>query len=178
MSDVGALASLKWTELGNSVRAFGRQSRFKALVILVFSVAFWFSLHTLFHEGLGYLHRVAVGYNFHSLIDAMFYIFFFALTVMLVFSNAIIGYSSYFKARETAFLLATPARPESVFLCKFVESLGFSSWAFLFLGTPLMAAYGRLFEAPWHFYFTSTAFLAAYLAVPAALGAEIGRAHV
>lgn len=173
MSDVGALASLKWTELGNSLRSLGKQSRFKVLVIAVFSAAFWSSLHTLFFKGLEYLQHVAQGYNFHSLIDAMFYIFFFALTLMLVFSNAIIGYSSYFKAKETAFLLASPARPESVFLCKFVESLGFSSWAFLFLGTPLMAAYGRLFEVPWHFYLTSTAFLAAYLAVPAALGALV-----
>jgi ABC-2 type transport system permease protein len=173
MSDVAALASLKWVELRNSVRGLGRQSRFKVLVIAAFSVSFWISLHLLFYEGLDFLKRVAVGSSFQSLIDAMFYVFFFALTMMLVFSNAIIGYSSYFKGRETAFLLATPARPESVFLCKFVESLGFSSWAFLFLGTPLMAAYGRVFEVPWHFYLSSTLFLAAFLAVPAALGAII-----
>ncbi|HYE99168.1 MAG TPA: hypothetical protein VEJ18_09675, partial [Planctomycetota bacterium] len=173
MSDVAVLGALKWTELRNRARTFGRQSKFKVVVIGFFSAAFWVSLFMLFHYGLDFLHGVAVGYNFHSLIDAMFYVFFFALTVMLVFSNAIIGYSSYFKAKETSFLLASPARPESVFLCKFVESLGFSSWAFLFLGTPLMAAYGRVFDVPWHFYLTSGVFLAAYMAIPAAIGAIV-----
>ena len=173
MSDVLALGSLKWVELRNRGRQFARTSKFKVLVIAAFSVAFWVSLYKLFYEGLRFLHHVAVGYNFHSIIDAMFYIFFFALTVMLVFSNAIIGYSSYFRSRETGFLLACPARPESVFLYKFLESLGFSSWAFLFLGTPLMAAYGHLFDAPWHFYVGSAAFLAAYMFLPAALGAIV-----
>jgi ABC-2 type transport system permease protein len=173
MSDVAVLASLKWVEFRNRARDFGRQSRFKIGVIAVFSIAFWISLYKLFYQGLHFINSVAVGYHFHSLIDAMFYIFFFALTVMLIFSNAIIGYSSYFKSRETAFLLAGPVRPESVFLYKFVESLGFSSWAFLFLGTPLMAAYGKLFSVPWHFYAASGAFLAAFMFIPAALGAVL-----
>lgn len=171
MSDVAVLASLKWAELRNRARLFARNSRFKFLVLAAFSVAFWGSLYRMFLEGLRFLGRVALGYSFNSLIDAMFYVFFFALTVMLVFSNAIIGYSSYFRSREMGFLLARPFRPESLFLYKFLESLGFSSWAFLFLGTPLMAAYGTLLGAPWHFYAASGAFLAAYMFIPAALGA-------
>lgn len=171
MSDVAALASLKVVELRNRLGAIARQSKFKMAVIALFSAGFWLTLYTLFYKGLKFIHDVASGYGFDSLIDAMLYIFFFALTVMLVFSNAIIGYSSYFKARETAFLLATPARPRTVFLMKFAESLGFSSWAFLFLGTPLMAAYGEIMKASWHFYLTSAVFLAAYMLVPAALGA-------
>jgi ABC-2 type transport system permease protein len=173
MSDAVALASLKWMEVRNRGRLFARQSKFKVAVIALFSGAFWASLYLLFYHGLNFIQTVAVGYKFYSLIDAMFYIFFFALTVMLVFSNAIIGYSSYFRSKETGFLLASPARAESVFLYKFVESLGFSSWAFIFLGTPLMAAYGRLSDSPWHFYLTSGAFLAAFMFVPAALGAIV-----
>ncbi|MFN3485401.1 MAG: putative ABC transporter permease subunit [Planctomycetota bacterium] len=171
MSDVAVLAWLKWKELRNRARLLARVSRFKMAVLAAFSVAFWASLYQIFLEGLRFLGRVALGYSFNSLIDAMFYVFFFALTVMLVFSNAIIGYSSYFRSREMGFLLARPLRPESLFLYKFFESLGFSSWAFLFLGTPLVAAYGRVLEAPWHFYAVSGVFLGAYMFVPAALGA-------
>lgn len=173
MTDLGALAGLKIREFRNRLKGVGRQSKFKIAVIAAFSAAFWATLYALFYEGLHFIHKVAAGYNFHSLIDAMLYIFFFALTIMLVFSNAIIGYSSYFKARETAFLLSCPARASTVFLVKFAESLGFSSWAFLFLGTPLMAAYGKLMGAPWHFYATSGFFLAAFMLVPAALGAIV-----
>ncbi|HEX7899786.1 MAG TPA: hypothetical protein VF950_18600 [Planctomycetota bacterium] len=173
MTDLGALAALKGREFRNRLRGLSGQSKFKVGVLAVFSLAFWATLYALFYEGLHFIHKVAAGYNFHSLIDAMLYIFFFALTIMLVFSNAIIGYSSYFKARETAFLLSRPVRASTVFLVKFAESLGFSSWAFLFLGTPLMAAYGNLMGAPWHFYLTSGLFLAAYMLVPAALGAIV-----
>lgn len=171
MSDVLCLASMKWVELRNRTRLLGRQSRFKILVISVFSVAFWISLYKLFYTGFSLLNVMAVGYSFGDMIGAMFYIFFLALTVMLVFSNAIIGYTSLFRSRETAFLLTLPARPESVFLYKFSEGLAFSSWAFLFLGTPLMAAYGRFFDASWGFFLSSLAFLAAYMFIPAALGA-------
>jgi ABC-2 type transport system permease protein len=173
MTDFAALASLKVLELRNRSRQYASTAKFKILVISAFSVGFWISLYELFYRGLDFLNRVAMGYSFTSIIDMMFYIFFFALTVMLVFSNAIIGYSSYFKSKETGFLLAGPTRPQSVFLYKFVESLGFSSWAFLFLGTPLMAAYGTVAHAPWHFYLGSAVFLASYMFFPAALGAVV-----
>jgi len=173
MSDVGALASLKWVELRNRASLFGRQSRFKIVVVAVFSVAFWVTLFELFYSGMSFLQKTALQYNFSGLIGAMFYIFFFALTVMLTFSNAIIGYSSYFKSKETGFLLAAPVRAESIFLYKFIESLGISSWAILFLGTPLMAAYGKIFEVSWWFYPGSIVFLSAFMFIPAGLGAVI-----
>jgi ABC-2 type transport system permease protein len=173
MSDVGALASLKWVEFRNRAGLFAQQSRFKIAVVAVFSVAFWFTLFELFYSGMNFLQKTALQFSFSNLIGAMFYVFFFALTVMLTFSNAIIGYSSYFKSKETGFLLAGPVRAESVFLYKFVESLGFSSWAFLFLGTPLMAAYGRIFDVAWYFYPGSMAFLATFMFIPAGLGAII-----
>src|SRR5262249_7364669 len=119
MSDVAALASLKWVELRNRASLFGQQSRFKIVVVVVFSAAFWVTLFQLFYSGMSFLQKTALQYNFSGLIGAMFYIFFFALTVMLTFSNAIIGYSSYFKSKETGFLLAAPVRAESIFLYKF-----------------------------------------------------------
>jgi ABC-2 type transport system permease protein len=173
MSDVGALAGLKWAEFRNRAGLFAQQSRFKIVVVAVFSVAFWFTLFELFYSGMSFLQKTALQFSFSNLIGAMFYVFFFALTVMLTFSNAIIGYSSYFKSKETGFLLAAPVRAESVFLYKFVESLGFSSWAFLFLGTPLMAAYGRIFDVAWYFYPGSMVFLATFMFIPAGLGAVI-----
>src|SRR4029450_4514834 len=104
VSDVAALASLKWVELRNRAGLFAQQSRFKIAVVAVFSAAFWITLFQLFYSGMSFLQKTSLQYNFTGLIGAMFYIFFFALTVMLTFSNAIIGYSSYFKSKETGFL--------------------------------------------------------------------------
>ena len=85
MSDVGALASLKWVELRNRASAFAQQSRFKIAVVALFSAAFWVTLFQLFYSGMSFLQKTALQYNFTGLIGAMFYIFFFALTMMLTF---------------------------------------------------------------------------------------------
>lgn len=171
MNDVGVLVRLKRVELRNRVAQLLAVARFKSLVILAFSVAFWFSLYRLFLHGMRFIKAVGAQGYFDELMSTMFHVFFFALMLMLVFSNAIISYTSFFKSRETSFLLSAPVRPESVFLYKLAESVAFSSWAFLFLGTPLMAAYGQMHEVTWHFYVLSILFFAAFLFLPAAVGA-------
>lgn len=175
MSDVAILATMKTAELRNRVRTLGKQSRFKIGVILLFSVVFWVSLFLLFYHGLNFLSSTGLAsqYMRDDLIAGTFHVFFFALMIMLIFSNAIISYTSFFKSRETGFLHTAPVRVESIFLYKFSESLLFSSWAFVFLGTPLMAAYGRLVEVPWHFYPLSTLYFVAFMFIPAAIGAIV-----
>ncbi|MBI2901754.1 MAG: hypothetical protein HYY17_16335 [Planctomycetes bacterium] len=175
MNDVAVLASLKGAELRNRLRLFGRQSRFKIVVIACFSVVFWGSLYRLFYHALDFLRSGGIASQFllEDLVGGTFHVFFFALFIMLVFSNAIICYTSFYKSKETEFLHALPVRPGTTFLYKFGEALAFSSWAFLFLGTPLMAAYGRLFGAPWHFYAAAMLYFMAWMFVPAAIGAMI-----
>ncbi len=170
MGEAAALALMKGAELRNRLRLLRRQSRFKLAVIAIFSVAFWWAFYQICWLGLRAIHVTAASYSFTDLPAAMLFIFFFAMTLMLVFSNAIISYTSCFKSKETSFLIAAPLSPGSIFLYKFTESLTFSSWAFVFFGTPLMAAYGRLYDASWHFYVSSAAFLAAFMFIPAALG--------
>lgn len=171
MSDLAALARMRAREIRNRLRLLGRQSRFKIVVITVFSAAFWIGLYKVFYAGFYFLHVTAVGYSFSDLVAAMFHVFFLALTIMLILSNAIIAYTGFFRSRETGFLMALPIRPENVFLHKFTEGLVFSSWAVIFLGTPLMAAYGRFFDAGGVFFPLSMVFLGVYLFLPAALGA-------
>src|SRR6516162_1498788 len=73
MSDVGALAALKWAETRNRAASFAEQSRFKIVVVALFSVTFWISLFQLFYSGMSFLQRTALQYNFAGLIGAMFY---------------------------------------------------------------------------------------------------------
>ena len=56
--------------------------------------------------------------------------------------DGIITYTGLFHSREAAFLLTTPASTDRIFAYKFAEAIGFSSWGFFLLGSPLMAAYG------------------------------------
>jgi len=97
-------------------------------------------------------------------------LFFGALTLMLTLSNGVIAYSSLFGSRETAFLLSRPFRPETVFLYKLADGIVFSSWAFFFMGLPLIFAYGHSEGAPWHFYPTAVALFVVFVALPAGVG--------
>ncbi len=61
---------------------------------------------------------------------------------MLFFSTGILSYTGLFQSREAAYLLTTPATTDRIFAYKFLEAMGFSSWGFVLLGSPMMVAYG------------------------------------
>ena len=58
--------------------------------------------------------------------------------VMLVFSNAIISYSSLFRSKETQWLLTLPIDHRALFSWKVVETILVSSWGLVFLSAPLL----------------------------------------
>jgi ABC-2 type transport system permease protein len=155
--------------LRNHVASWLRHSRLRLGMIFVFSVLFWFLLFGLFFEGFFFVGKhLPVG---NELIGVLMSLFFMSLLVMLVFSTGLILFSSLFKSSEAAFLLVTPARPDHVFAYKFQEAMGFSSWGFLLLGSPMMTAYGINRLAPWWFYLLFVAYFVAFIVIPGATGA-------
>ena len=85
------------------------------------------------------------------LAERILYLIFGFFFVMLVFSNAIIGYAGLFKNRETNFLLSLPIRSRDIYLWKLLESLFLASWALLYLSAPMMIAWGRANDTPGSF---------------------------
>lgn len=173
MQSLWVLARKSARELSNRVRTF-THSRLKVGVVAFFAMGFWLGLFGLFHEGFQFL----TGYPdlLNWVMDYILSLFFFSLTLMLVFSNGIISYTSLFRARETWFLMSQPIQPGELFLYKFSESVVFSSWAFLFLGTPLMGAYGAIAAKSWTFYPLTVLLFLAFVLIPAALGSGIALA--
>jgi len=169
-SDLAILGSRRRRELLNRLRELLDRSRFKILVIGTFSILFWLSFYRIGVLGLTYLQRTAQQYT-DDLVGSMFHVFYFSLGMMLVFSNAIISYTSFFKSKETAFLTALPVRAESLFLYKLAESIAFSSWAFVFLATPITAAYCTVMKLPWTFNLWVLGFYLAFMFIPASIGA-------
>jgi ABC-2 type transport system permease protein len=162
-------ARLRSRLLRNHVGAWLRHSRLRLCLLLVFSVLFWFLLFVLFFEGFFFIGKhLPVG---NELVSNLFSLFFISLLVMLVFSTGLILYSSLFKSSEASFLLTTPASPDQVFAYKFQEALGFSSWGFLLLGSPMMIAYGIHRLAPAWFYVVFLAYFLAFIFIPGSIGA-------
>ena len=132
-------------------------------VVGYLAVGFW-----LFRAGLGYLyHFPLVG---TLLIQRIVFIVFSCFFVMLGFSNLIIGYSTLFKNRETAWLLTLPIRHRDVFRWKCLEGLVVASWALVFLSAPMLLAYGRVHGVPLMFYGQVAGAYLPFLVIPALLG--------
>jgi ABC-2 type transport system permease protein len=140
-----------------------------ALAMGLFVVSYLAISFLLFRDGLLFLnHFPTLG---SLLIERLFFLLFVFLLVLLVFSNLVIGYSNFFRNRETNFLLSLPISSQSVYRWKFIESILLASWAFVFLIAPLLAAYGLMHDAPWHFYVMTVVALGMFIVLPGVAGA-------
>lgn len=163
---------LRYHLLRNSARALVQHSvlrllTFLAVSVLVCGFVFAFSL-----EGFHYLHQFGLA-ALNSVIGTIFDFLFLTLMVMLLFSTALILYSSLFVSAEATFLLHSPAPADRVFAYKFQGAIAFSSWAFFLLGAPVLIAYGIIYEAPWPFYVLLPAFFLGFVLLPGSLGALV-----
>ena len=158
----------RWRTLLAQMRAIRKKSRLLLFVLGSFILGYLAAGFGLFYTGFNFLHRFPIiGSLLSERILFLIFAFFF---LMLVFSNAIIGYASLFKNRETAWLLSLPIPHRSVYRWKFVESLAVSSWALVFLSAPMMAAYGCVHHVPAIFYGEVLAAYAPFIVIPALAG--------
>src|SRR5262249_20861685 len=82
-------------------------------------------------------------------------------------------YSSLFNSAEASFLLSTPAKPDQVFGYKYRGAVGFSSWGFLLLGTPVLLAYGLVYHVNWVFYVLLPLYFLGFVLLPGCVGSFI-----
>ena len=144
-------------------------SRLRIGMILFCSAIFWVGLFGLFFKGFEFIaYYVDLA---GAIVEYLFSMFFLSLLIMLFFSTGIITYTGLFQSREAAFLLTTPASADRIFAYKFMESIGFSSWGFLLLGSPMLVAYGITKEASPAFYGLFLLYLVAFVLIPGGLGA-------
>lgn len=136
------------------------------LILGYVGVGYW-----LFHTGLDFLYNFPlIGTLLSQRILFLIFGFFF---VMLVFSNLIIGYSTLFRNRETTWFLSLPVAHHTVYRWKFLEALVVSSWALIFLSTPMMIAYGRVHGVSGAFYFQILLVYLPFVIIPAVCGSSM-----
>lgn len=171
MSELAVILKARRRCLGNSFRALGRESRLKTTFIAVFALAFWVALFEAFREAFAFISMVA---GFEALLAGIvFSLFFLSLLIMLVFSNAVLIYGSLYRSHEVDFLLTMPVGEESLFVYKYIETLVYSSWAFLYLGVPIILAYGYNRGVPWYFFPAALVMFVIFVAIPASVGSLI-----
>jgi ABC-2 type transport system permease protein len=157
--------------LQRRVAALRRQSWLMMAVIGMFVASYWIAAYSILH--FGFVSLAGLPGLGSLLLDRMLYLFFAFLFLMLVFSNMIIGYSSFFKSQETQWMLTLPVRHIDVFGWKLAETTVLASWAFLFLSGPLMLAYGAARHVGGWFYLNVFLLFMPFIIIPAALGSLV-----
>ncbi len=104
-----------------------------------------------------------------SLIDRTVEMAFFVFFIMLLFSNIITSFSTFYNNQELELLFSLPLRPTTIYLAKLFENSLYASWATMVVALPLLLAYGLNFHAPPLFYGVALASIACYIILPAAL---------
>jgi len=147
---VRAMARAEWLSLKARITGVRHGSRLLHSVLALFVAGYLGAGYWLFLRGFEYVRNFPVlGVLLSQRILFLMFGFFF---LMLVFSNIITGYATFFRNRETEWLVTLPVRHRHVWLWKFFETLAVSSWALLFLSAPLLAAYGAVHRVePWFY---------------------------
>lgn len=142
-----------------------RTARLRLALVALLSLIFWASLFGIFYEAFAFLEDLHA-----DVIPMLFNAFFLSLMVMLIFSSGILLYSGLYTSREARLLLTLPATPEAIFAHVFKESIWFSSWGFVLLGSPMLVAYGLVHEAPLPYYLLMLPLMVAFVIIPATIG--------
>lgn len=171
MNEAQALIYLEIRRIKNSIRYGFVEKPLKLLFIAVVSFVLWYGLFLLFNYGINFFRNRLPEFIGVQLINTVLYVFFLALLVMLSISSAIILFSSIYRSREFSFLNGMPLSLDKLFVLKLFEAVIFSSWAAVFLSTPLLVAYGNVMKATPEFYAMSLAITTLFVFLPSLLGA-------
>lgn len=130
-------------------RAF-RQSAPRVVGMGLFAGATAIGLFAAFHAAFRFLDRLEVVGPI--LLIRLLSLFFFVLFVMLVMSNVLVAFQAHFRSRELEFWAVQPLSPGVVHDIRSLEIAVIASWAFVFLGLPLLVAHGVATGAPASFH--------------------------
>lgn len=171
ISQARLFQKLRWRMFRNARVLLFNYSRVRLLTMIACSAVVAVGLFICAYVGFSYLGSETKLPPTGGIIGLVFDAMFFVFGGMLVFSTGLILYASLFTGAEARYLLTTPARADQIFSTKFQGAVGFSSWAFLVLGAPILIAYGTVFHVPWHFYLMLPVWLLGYVLLPGSAGA-------
>ncbi len=105
----------------------------------------------------------------HRLLAITVLVFF----AMLLFSNVVTAFSSFYLADDLEFLMGQPIPQDTLFTSRFVEALVQSSWIVILFGMPLFVSVGVNLGASWEYYATLLVVLVPFVTIPAALASIV-----
>lgn len=152
----------------NSIGTLKRQSYLKISFVLFCSIIFLLAEFFICYYAFSFIRDFPGVGSIVS--ERLMYLFYFALFLMLIFSNAIVGYSTIYRSRDTELLFTYPIDAARIFRYKFFESVALSSWAFLVLLFPFMMSFGIANNADVRLYPFLVLFFIPFLIIAGCMG--------
>ncbi|MDD5475834.1 MAG: hypothetical protein PHU03_04885 [Syntrophales bacterium] len=167
MDGVRGIAFARARVLMNTIAGIRNEPLIKVVFITTLTTALWFGTLYLFHYGLSFFYGFPI--IGPALMDEAMYIFFAVLFIMLMLSALIVSHSTLFNSAEVEFLFSKPMNHRIIYIYRLLQTGVFSSWAFLFLGLPLLIAYALIKGVSAWFYLALPAWFAMFVILPTAL---------
>ncbi|RAL25520.1 hypothetical protein DL240_04735 [Lujinxingia litoralis] len=133
---------------------------FFAVLSLLFAAALFRSGHFIVTQSLM---LEPVGELLVQRLLAITLLVFFGL---LIFSNIVTSFSSFYLADDLEFLMAQPIPKDQLFTSRYLEAMLQSSWVIILFGVPLFSAIGYGMGAHWSFYPYLLLMLLPFVAIP------------
>jgi ABC-2 type transport system permease protein len=167
MRGLKGIATAQIWMLTNTIGTIKHEPRLKVIFISAIVLLFWFGSFALFYEGLSFFWQFPlIG---PALVDESIYIFSAILFIMLTLSSIIVCYVTYYTSEEVTFLFSKPIETRAIFFYRFMQSVIFSSWAFLFLGVTFIVAYAIVKGVPFWFYLLLPLWFVSFILLPASI---------
>jgi ABC-2 type transport system permease protein len=96
---------------------------------------------------------------------------FLTFFMILLLSNVITALSTFFLSDDLELLVAAPVDRLHLYGARLLETIVDSSWMVALLAVPLLVAYGVVYSAGGSYYLLAAAVVAAFLVLPAVMGA-------
>lgn len=168
---MGTFAAIMHSRLAIA-RNFLRQADALRLAAFIFVVGcFLGGSFYLFFSVFRYLSAIELIGN--AIMERTLDMAFFVFLMMLLFSNIITSFSTFYNSRELDFLFSLPVSPTVIYLTKLLENALYASLATMVLGLPLIVAYGICTHAVFIYYPFALAGINIYIILPAAAASII-----
>ncbi len=159
------LLAIKLQTLRGSLRS--KQGRLRIPAFAVMSLLFAFMLY-----GAGEFvtsHALQIDLVGELLVHRLLSITVLVFFALLLFSNVVTAFSTFYLADDLEFLMGQPISTDQLFASRFIESMVQSSWILALFGLPLFIAVGVEMGAPLYYYPLLLVVLLPFVAIPTAL---------
>jgi ABC-2 type transport system permease protein len=151
-----------------------QSSSLRAPLFFVLSIIFWIGLY----QGSLWVVEQSLGIQpvGELLVQRLLSISFLVFLALLVFSNIVTVFTTFYLADDLQFLMAKPIDNDSLVGSRYLESLAQSSWIVILFGLPIFIATGVGMGAGASYYAGLIGVLLPFVALPTALAALIALA--